>query len=43
MVASDWFLQIRAAAREQGVELEIGAATTWNEIDAELRAAIERS
>lgn len=39
----DWFLQIRAVAREQGVELEIAAATTWNEIDAELRAAIERS
>ncbi|WP_310496823.1 hypothetical protein [Sandarakinorhabdus sp.] len=34
-----WFKQIRAAAREQGVELQLGPATTWSGIDPELQQA----
>jgi len=35
-----WFNQIRDAAREQGVELEIGAATSWSGLESELRKAL---
>jgi Integron Cassette Protein Hfx_Cass5 len=34
-----WFRQIRNAAREQGVDLRLGPATTWNGIDPELQKA----
>ncbi len=36
----DWFNQIRAAAREQGVDLELSAYTTWSGVDPELRQAM---
>jgi hypothetical protein len=36
----DWFRQIKAAAREQGVELEVSQATSWVEVDPALRQAI---
>ncbi len=35
-----WFKQIRDAAREQGVELELRRTTTWIGIDPELQRAI---
>jgi hypothetical protein len=35
-----WFKQIKAAAREQGVDLQLGQATTWSGIDPELRRAM---
>jgi len=35
-----WFKQIRDAAREQGVKLDFGPATSWTEIDPELRQDI---
>ncbi len=34
-----WFKQIKDAAREQGVELQFGPATTWSGIDPELQQA----
>ncbi len=34
-----WFRQIRDAAREQGVELQLGPATSWSGIDPELQRA----
>lgn len=34
-----WFRQIRDAAREQGYDLTLTPATTWNGIDPELRQA----
>jgi hypothetical protein len=33
----DWFHQIRDAAREHGVELALGPATSWSGISPELR------
>jgi hypothetical protein len=39
---ADWFRQIRDAAREQGVELEVGPTTAWSGIVPELRAIISR-
>jgi hypothetical protein len=38
-----WFRQIRNAAREQGVELELGQNTSWSGIDPELQQAIANS
>jgi hypothetical protein len=35
-----WFDQIVLAAREQGTELYIDAATTWQDVDVELRQLI---
>lgn len=35
-----WFKQIKDAAREQGVELQLGSATMWSGIDSELQRAI---
>ena len=37
----EWFQQIKAAAREQGVELITGPTTQWSNIDSPLRRAIE--
>lgn len=36
----DWFTQIRDAACEQGVVLELTETTSWSGIDAELQKAI---
>jgi hypothetical protein len=36
----DWFKQIRAAAREQGVDLQLGPAIAWSRIEPALREAI---
>lgn len=36
-----WFNQIKDAAREQGVELRLGQATTWSGIDPELQQAMK--
>jgi hypothetical protein len=35
-----WFKQIRDAAREQGVQLEVGRTTSWAGIDPELWQAM---
>ena len=35
-----WFKQIRDAAREQGVQLEVGPTTSWTGIDPELWQAM---
>ena len=35
-----WFVQIRDAARAQGVNLEVGPTTLWTEIAPDLKAAI---
>ena len=34
-----WFTKIKDAAREQGVELQLGPATMWSGIDPELKQA----
>ena len=36
----DWFRQIKNAAREQGVDLQLAPATCWHNIDAVLRHEI---
>ena len=36
-----WFQQLVAAAREQGVVLEIAASTRWSDIPSDLRRDIE--
>ena len=38
-----WFEQIRDAARQQGVELELGQTTSWTGIGPELQQAITSS
>ena len=35
-----WFKQIMAAAREQGVELELSQTTSWSGIEPDLQQAI---
>ena len=35
-----WFKHIKAAAREQGIELKLGKTTSWSRIDSELQQAI---
>jgi Integron Cassette Protein Hfx_Cass5 len=36
-----WFKQIRDAAREQGVELQLGPSTTWSGVDPELQQTMK--
>ena len=36
----DWFIRIRHAAREQGVTLIIGPATSWSNIGGKLENSI---
>lgn len=36
----DWFVRIKDAAREQGVELAVEGATSWSNVPADLRRAI---
>lgn len=36
-----WFKQIRDAARQQGVELQLGPATTWSDIDPEMQQTMQ--
>ena len=38
-----WFNQIRDAARQQGVELELGPKTSWTGIAPDLQRAITES
>ena len=37
-----WFKQIRDAARQHGVDLQLGLATTWSGIDPKLQQALVR-
>jgi hypothetical protein len=38
-----WFQQIREAAHRQGIDLIVAPTTSWSNIDADLRLAIENS